>query len=661
MIVGLWDLYENGEINDKTKYWADLWGDSVENFENNSRGLNLLNPHLLLMDIIDEIRFNRLRNKKNKTYFQNKVGEMLKSDPIIETFFKSDFTLVAKELMSHNRPDYFLSLCENIIKSFQDGFYFKQSCDSLKDILLKSKWDDEDKDIISLISQNLIVEFILLGYSMGTIKDMPLNLFSKYDKFDSEDGELLITKFPTSLKYKDFKDNNKINLNAYNEAIKNEIDGLSVSDRIESLKIYYDAEPHEGYAVLKVEGITGNVDINIGNVNFYTPSLKSHMGDEKAEDFEVRKLKIFGNEGHTSSFINAAVKIKYRDVDSAKKSAIESINKAIDLLRCYVCSEIPFKIVLNKFVIDDMEDFHMVSVSAKGEPHYIKSKSYNLEGFKNGSNDDETYFKNVAKILFGDEFKKFQLADKLIYSLHWYRKAYESNNLEDKLLNYWIVIENLVTFDSRNENLILPTKDKETKILLAEELIPPIELTHFTREVSIELYRYLSYLVNSLQGDSKSMRPLLELPKSHIEACKLTLHHEGGDIKEFLANIPPLINLVHNPVIKDKIIFTNNFYSDNNFTYQEMLKQLEQTKQDLFLIYRYRNLIVHNAQFDNTVLPYYIEKAERFAGNTLRAILYEFIMDSTKSHERILLSNKVKMQRMLDKLNNNESVDLWSF
>ena len=88
MNIFLWDSYEEKEINDKIKYWVDLWEDLIENFDNDSYGLKLINPNLLLKDIIDEIRSNRLNNSKNKKYFIAELGIMLKSDPIIKNHFK---------------------------------------------------------------------------------------------------------------------------------------------------------------------------------------------------------------------------------------------------------------------------------------------------------------------------------------------------------------------------------------------------------------------------------------------------------------------------------------------------------------------------------------------------------------------------------------------
>lgn len=659
MNIFLWDSYEEGEINNKIKYWVDLWEDLIENFDNDSYGLNLINPNLLIMDIIDEIRFNRLKNSGNKNFFLTKMGKMLKSDPIIKKFFKSDFTLIIKELNSNRPPEYLLQLCENISELFKEGLYFNQSCDFLKDLLINSTWNQEDEENISLISQNLIVEFILIGYSLNTIKNLPSNLFDKYSTIGAEDDELLVTKIPLNLKSEDFQAGGDFNKIDYNEAVINEIASLSISDRIERLKFYYDDQPSEGYAILKVEGLKGDVDLKIGNVNFYKPKIVDKI---ETDDFNINKLKYFINE-KSSSFINAAVKINYRDLEYAKLLAVESIDKSLDILRVQIHSELPFKIDSDKLIIVD-ENGKKVggSYSYGNMPQFKEINSYNLERFKVIFSDEDDYFSNIEQMLSDNKTKKSFLTDKLIYSLHWYRKAFESNNLEDKLLNYWIVIENLVTFDSQIGNLVLPSNKNENKFSLVEELVPPIEIIDFIKRISKDLYYYLQVLTNNSQTNSEETRHLLELPKENIEACFLQPHIDiiKVDMKEFIKNIPPLINLVPNKIIKDKIVFADKFYSDNEFAYHEIIERLEQTKHDLLLIYRYRNLIVHNARFDNTILPYYIEKAERFAGNILGTILYEYVMDNTKTHKKILLSKKVNIERMMVRLKNNETLDLWN-
>lgn len=650
MQMFLWDSYEEVEINDKTKYWVDLWEDFIENFDNDSYGLSLINPHLLLKDLIDEIRFNRLKNPKIKTYFTEKLGLMLDSDPIIQNFFKNDFILISKEL-KNNRPKYFIELCESILKVFQNGVYFRNCSDKLKEILINSTWDDNDEEIISLISQNLIVEFILHGYSLNSIKDIPSNLFDKYTIIGDKNEEIITSKFPVSIKFEDFGNREDFNKKEYNNALKEEINNLTFSDRINGLKKYYDSALLENYFIFQVEGLIGNVDINIGNVNFYIPKIGNL--DNNIKDFEIKKLGFFANE--SSNFINAAVKVKYRDVNSGKQSAIETIEKTLDYLKCFTHSKIPFEIKKNSYNIVDIEG-DIVGRGFTSDDKFLK-KHMSLDLKKFETIRDKEFIK-LEEILYENLIKKIPLTNKIIFSLHWYRKAFESDNLEDKLLNYWIVIENLLTFDPQNENLVLPSEKEISKFVYIKNFVPPIELIDFIPRISKDLHNYLFPLIYSSQGSSEEDRPLLTLPEQKLQACQLERDIKEINLKEFINNLPSLIDIVPRKIIKDKLIYANKFYTDSDFAKQEIQKRLRQTEQDLLLIYRYRNLIVHNAHFDSTILPYYILKAQRFSGNLLRLILFDFINDKSKSHEEILLSQKIKIDRLIEKLN-KESVDLW--
>jgi hypothetical protein len=76
----LWDTYQANEINEKIKYWVDLWEDLISNFNKNRYGLTLINPHLILRDIIDEIEDNKLKNKENKKYYNKQLNHIIKSN-----------------------------------------------------------------------------------------------------------------------------------------------------------------------------------------------------------------------------------------------------------------------------------------------------------------------------------------------------------------------------------------------------------------------------------------------------------------------------------------------------------------------------------------------------------------------------------------------------
>lgn len=661
MNLFLWDSYSENEITEKTKYWVDLWEKIIEDFSEYSYERELVNPHLLLNNLIDEVKYNNLKNKENNNYLIKKFNDYVTNDPVIKKSLKNDFILIINELKNSKRFEYFILLCEQTKEYFQKGTYFKESCDVLKQIILNSEWKENEEEAISQISQSLIIELILEGYSIEKIKTIPENLFDKYEIRKLNSKEFVQTKYPSSLNLKMFYECDIFNQNSYNEALKTEIDSLTISDRINRLKYYFDKEPDEGYGIFHVEGLKKqSIDINIGEVNFYSPNpkdlIKSKTESEtKVKDFSEKKLEFYDREKQYS--VNAAVKIKYRDFESAKIQALEIIETSLDLLRLYVNSETPFKVAVDKFYLVDCEDLSVLqSYSAKNQKFYKEINSCDLSG----SNIRES-LNDFKELLSNSNIKKSPLSVKLIYSLHWYRKAFETSVIEDKLLNYWIVIENLITFDSKNGNLVLRDGDVRSKFVLVEELVPFIELRHSIYSVVVDTYIYLYNLINHSQTNSKGLsKKCLDIPEDCIDACKLRgqIFHKD-DWKEFILNLHLLCPHIKNKVIENKIKYTEKFYNDTKFTSSELQTKLNQTKQDLLLIYRYRNLIVHNARFDNNILPYYVTKAEHLARNLLLEILSQHIKNYTRSQQEILIGEKVKMDRIIKKLESNEPVDLW--
>src|ERR1035441_9722164 len=64
----IWKKYGTGEVNDKIIYWVDLWDDLVDHFTKDHYGLELDNPHVLLLVLVDEIEYDELRNEEVRKY-----------------------------------------------------------------------------------------------------------------------------------------------------------------------------------------------------------------------------------------------------------------------------------------------------------------------------------------------------------------------------------------------------------------------------------------------------------------------------------------------------------------------------------------------------------------------------------------------------------------
>lgn len=683
-----WASYEKGEVTEKIKYWVDLWEEIVSNFGEATYNKELINPHLLLMDLVDEVEYNRLARKRNNEYFLDKLRFYLARDKIIKQLFNTDFHLLINELsQASKRFEYFILLCEQIMKSFRDGTYFKESCKLLKEIILDPQWKNGDEEDILLISQNLMIELILVGYSIEKIKAIPQNLFDKYKVLHVSDKETLLTEYPTTVDAKKYYENGVLNQPAFNEARKAEIDSLSISDRVDRLKHYFDKEPSEGYGIFHIEGLKGNIDDYVGEVNFYSPQLEDYWElktghESKTKNFDEIKLKYYDEELPYSfeygksipynefkskvkpaSFVNAAVKIKYLDSESAKKQALEVIEKALDILRLYSDPGIEFRVKLNKFYLVNSNGLsEYKSYSANDSTPYKEAMSLDLKKSRFFSRNKE-FLSNLKESLFNENLEKYPLTTKLIYSTHWYRKACESTRPEDQLLNYWIVIENLLTFDSKNGNIVIRNQDEKDKFVLVEEIVPYIELSYSIKNVAVGTYYYLkniTRLSNFSDMLDLSGKPLV-IPLNILKDCQLDLciGNREIDLKDFVQKIHLLSSYTAREIIKKRIEFTENFYSDINFTSLYLEEKRKQIIRDLLLIYRYRNLIVHNARFDNKMLPYYVTKAENLAYHLIRKVLEEHIKDRTRSQQEILLFERIKVERIIEKLKNKVPVDLW--
>lgn len=649
MDMYIWDAYGQEEVNDKIKYWVDLWEDLIENFNKKFYGLNLVNPQLLIKDVIDEIHSNAFHNKENRKYFYKQLNWFLNHDPALKKCFSTDFTLIRREFNS-GKNFYLLQICQTVQEIFSGGKYFEESYNILKQILQNPVWEVNDEENISIITQHLIIELLLKGYSLKTIHSFPRRLFDKYPFR----GDSLITEYPHNTRWTDFVDGDKFNESAFNEAVKAEIDSLTVPKRLHQFTKYYWSKPNQRYFIFQIEGLKGDVDFNIGIVNFYSPNRKRYIAKRSSRDDDPEYFHGDKNQ----YFLNAAVQVDDIDTEASKLFATEAIEKALDLIRCYFTPDANFEIVRESYLIVDSEgrkigSGHSVSQRNKW---YRWHNALDLNMYDTRKESLTKLLNGTSKFLFTPLEKQSDIEQKIGYSLHWYRKGEETNNLEDKLLNYWIVIENLMNFKPSAVNIVLPKNEKESRYILAKELVTPIQIRNFIYDVGWELYWYLDRLLNSFQGDP--LRPRLALPHEIVEACNLRPKPNTTiELQSLIDNLPKLAKTIDRKVIKKKVIYTQSFYYNNRFANERIKEQMEQIKDDILLIYRYRNRIVHHAHFDTTVLPYFVQKAGKFSGDLLREIVRQYVVNKTDTIEKILVSMYAKMNRIIEKLKKNVPVD----
>ena len=645
----LWDKYTATEVNEKIRYWVDLWESLIDRLSDPSFGLVFMNSHLLVRHLIDEIVFNNFQNADNRAFFQRQLDLFLQTDPATKKLFSTDMALIRREF-GGTRFEYLLQLCRTVDHAYSHSPYLDELYSSLRTVFSSPTWQAGDDAAIRILCQCMIVELNLKGYSLETIKQLPQSIF------DKTTGVTFLTRFPSSVKEEDFIRDGTLDVVGYRAAIQAEVDGMTIDSRLEAFRRFFHPEAQESYLIFQVEGLKGDtLDITIDNVNLYSPKAKRYIKNSPgANSASVLNDELFGL-SEQACFANAAVRMQQFDAPAAVKEAAETIEKTLDLLRTFVTSDLPFKLMTNSYI----------KVSPDGE--------YWGGGVRNKGSDDQAYrhFRSVdlsemGKSAFGEEFLrsagqhlfKMRHSDseglRLAHSLHWYRKAEESQTSEDRLLGYWIVLENIVSVERSGRNVILPEKQKETKFSLIQELVPALDTCLYVVGAARRIHRHLFWLLSC----STNGRPHLTLPQEFLSKSLLSVPPNASiDLPTFVNQLTAVADVIDRKVVKDEVLSVQKLLTDVSSAKDEIASRVKATKDELLMLYRLRNRIVHNAHYDNALLPLWVEKAGRYAGNTVRQVLIDVCGGREPSIECSLLRYHLALARIQERLEKGVPVD----
>jgi hypothetical protein len=520
---------------------------------------------------------------------------------------------------------------------FVNGEYFRKTCDNLFKVLQDSTWNSGDEDKIRSTSGSLIVELILKGYGLKSIREFPRNIF----KAESNKSAI----FPKSLYPEE---------DAFAES-----DSLSVADRLGSFARHYFKKPIDYIVIFEMEGLKGDAELEIGEVTFYSPNVRSFFAATEDETTKFYKeQEFFGKKGGSDYFANCAVKLSFVDSEIGVIRAAEIAEKSLDLLRCKYRSNCKFSVLRNQHFLLKSDGTWQSSSHGVGDDcgpikhmHSIEIK-YLLE-------DDESIgnLNNLAKAFLRPKERQSPIERKVYDCVHWLRKGEEAERMEDRLLHYWIAIEKIFTFPSTSRVILHDPKKEESKIFLIRELLSSCIAYGFIYHVGWTLRDYLKRLLGHPMFRQAQADPLT-LPQEVISKCLLE-DFPGKTIilKEFIESVDLIKPHTDKKLILQRIDYVKRFYNDGSFAKTEIINSMDQAKQDLLLIYRYRNSIVHNAHYDSNLLKPFVEKASLFARLAV-SMLVDSRKDEIESVEKTFVSKHLDVGRILARLEKGLSADV---
>lgn len=631
---------EKGLIKESIQYWKEYWIHHANQLCNsNDYYVTINSPHSLIDNIISEIEYNGLKNKENRVLFKKQLGEWKSNERVFSSLFGDKVKLLLERFDDPSCIQYLLLICGQIKDALINGKYLEALLDHLADIINNStSLNYENKNEISKYTDLVIAEFIINGIVAedltGIIRDIEALGLADLNPIDYENEE------------------------KYYKALKEHLENRTIYQEINVVRKYYKIKPEQCFVLVRLEGIKGEIDIYIDDINIYSPYLKQYIVERKYS-CDIEKIS------DERKFVNVAIPIEYRMLHSSYAYAMNRLEAVLDILELTYNNSKPIKYDKHRLCVIDKKGYvktGYVSIEELeyDENDYIVSETSASEvpKFQKHILDYETNRDYLLSLDISDKKDDFELIEKRIITLknstklsraaHWYQKGKNTESLEDKLLFHWIAIESLLkSSDTTYHNILIGEKDVSL-LKVIQRISSSIMLNKFFNGYYIDVY-------NSLFILTKHYDNYLNI-SIDLQNRIFPQNNEDKDYKKYLRNflnsLEELEENISNQLYKSKIRELSLSYQDD----KKIRDREQEINNDILLIYRLRNLIVHNAIFPKYLIKYYANKIEIISGSIIKLLieksrkknwsLDDMLIDVSIRHEDFKLSKDSAIHKL---------------
>lgn len=609
------------------EYWDKYWyhfTDLLSRKDNHDASLD--SPRFLIENIISEIEYNNFQNKENRELFRGQLGTWDKQDAAFNKLFHNKVVLLQQK-WDESSSKYILSICKQIEADFSKGLYFNSLLENLiKVIRDRAFLDYNTKKEINKYTQLIISEFIASGFIIDDIKSIQRDI---PDIIIAEGGRIVYA--PDS--YRGISKQDYNNEELYYSAVKESIDNRTVEERVYILKEFYFIEPKNCYALFRLEGIKGDIDYMIDDINIYSPHLKQYITEistlskiEQIDNLEVQ-------------YVNVAIPVKHKMLHSSVAYAKQKLEKIIDLLSLSYDTSIPIDYCQDNISI--VEDGAYICGTNISFSDKIKSFEHSEFTKHIRSLDVAEIQKDLPKLheRFISINQKYN-SKKIATAAHWFQKGKYSQNAEDKLLFHWIAIESIFKIDGRIRDNITG-REKSSLLDTVKKIAASIIVKTFFYNYCYDSYIYLHYL-------TKNNDNYLDIPTDIIKKASLDVEY-GTKIKihEYFKYIQDIQDNMNDEILKIDLYEIDAFYRND----QGVKNKEQELFNEITLIYRLRNLIAHNAVYPQYLINIYASKAEYISSKIIRYLI-DKLKVSNDSLEEILIETSSKYDEFMLNIDN---------
>jgi len=380
--------------------------------------------------------------------------------------------------------------------------------------------------------------------------------------------------------------------------------------------------------IFQVRGLRGKCDFEIGPVRFYSPTEEKVLKDLRGLN---EHPELFRSGEHV--YLNAIVTVPTSDTYSGAALAKRKIIEALNCLRFALGGRAQYEIGQDYVVVDDGGRLAGLSSSMdrrSGFLHWHESLDVTEDILRIINNSD--VLQNAAPRIL-TQGTAGTVEHRLMDSLHWFRKAKEAEAPEDQLLWLWISIENIFSpaLSLVRDKGLLRNDGKESVISIAFDLLPRLRCL-------ANAYNRGWTLFHELDSMLSIPTPLgsLNIPNDLKQRAGLNQRGKTVHLRYFIEAIPELLDHLPDTVLREHVAEAQAFYTDTKLACLTIEEERKAFRNDVVMLYRTRNKIVHSASVGDTSLPYYIRSASEFARELIRRTLGQFFQKDNKTLEGII-------------------------
>ena len=574
------------------KFWLKYWDHRIKELcDLDDYGIQLDSPHFLLLEITSEIEHNDFGNKDNRSLFKDLLGRTLKQDKAFAELYRAEVGVALQ--MWDNSPLIVKTILEKILLSMKEFHYLTRIADNLQN-LLENKQDlsESNKDEICLYTDLFIQELVCLGVNIEDVS----SLIKEDNVVIAEDYNVLVCGDSFyELNRSDYKSEEE-----YHKAVSIRYKSRSAKEYISNILTHFHKEAKDGYVILRLIGVKGSISYHFKDVHLYSIDQATYLPKDSISELE---------KPNSSQYVNVAVEVKHRFLNTSINYARQRVESLLDYLSFNIRSK--DKLSVSKqfaaIVVDGQVcgSHHSVEDDVDHMRQYRDLMAFDLTPYGDDINDWLKEFTENSDIS-NNTFKKISK------STHWYRKAKCATKFEDKLLYSWVALESILKVSNSIRININP---KDSSIInVAKEICSSVMARN-------RFYSYANNIYTHLVMTTQQFNNYYGFTSKTIESAKLNI--QPGDkieLSKFFVELPRLIAEINDEIFKRELIALQSFYEDKKCIID--FKSL--VSDDVTLIYRLRNMIVHNAVCPEFIIKLYAYKAQFISGSLIQAVRYHY-------------------------------------